>query len=188
MMGQRKNFRDRLNRTVGTLLRNRNEAPKHIEELHGIERNNNICIEIRCSNDRYPYRDEYVRNVLPQKEISRHIRQNGGVYLSLVDYLGTATSSNVVHIRWSEVPFIQVWTIYSRGDHRPPIGLKNDIGPMHHRSIHSILFGVRSHQPARATERYILTKKLKVVHFFLSMLRERDNRHMIHLPISVDIN
>ena len=65
---------------------------------------------------------------MPQNEISRHIRQNGGVYLSLVDYLGTAMSSNVVHIRWSEVPFIQVWTIYSRGDHRPPIGLKNEIG------------------------------------------------------------
>ena len=107
-MGQQQNFRDRLIRSVGTLLHNRNEAQLHIEKLHGIERNNNLCIEIRCSIDRYPYRDEYVRNVLPQKEISRHIRQNGGVYLALVDYLGTATLSNVVHIHWSEVPFIQV--------------------------------------------------------------------------------
>jgi hypothetical protein len=128
VMGQQKNFRDHLNRTVGKLLRNQNNAPKHIEELHGMERNNNIYIKIQCSIDQYPYRDEYVRNVLPQKEILRRIRQNGGVYLALVDYLGAATSSNVVYIRWNEVPFIQVWTIYSRGDHRSQIGLQNEIG------------------------------------------------------------
>ncbi len=52
--------------------------------------------------------------------------------------------------------------------------------PFHYGSIRSLLFGSQSHQLARASDVYIFRKQLKVVHFFLSMIRERDKHHLIH--------
>lgn len=300
-MDQRQNFRDRFVRAIGVLIHDRDKAHQHVSKHHGIERNNNECIEIRCSIQRYPYRDDYFRQVFSPKEVSLHIRQHGGLYVALYDYMGAAKTSNVVFLRWSEVPFIQVWTIYSRDDHRPPIVLNHDHGaddyvpelhryyqlykddtnrlrelllahnrkkidavsksnralqrdyllqqrtsealtqsyldnqyylemtddrlptfvqyadglfydafvshysnfncnvalltdetmiaihnqverefPMHYKALHSFMHGKRSHQPARSSPSYLLRKKLKVVHFFLTMIRERDRRHMIH--------
>ncbi len=47
--------------------------------------------------------------------------------MTLLDYPlissddSNSVSTNVFHIRWSEVPFIQIWSQYFRGDYRPPI-------------------------------------------------------------------
>ncbi len=56
-----------------------------------------------------------------------HIRQHEGIYVTLLDY-PSMNASNVVHIRWSKVPSIQVWSTYFRGDYRPAIMISSKRG------------------------------------------------------------
>ncbi len=54
--------------------------------------------------------------------------------MTLLDYPlissddSNSVSANLFHIRWSEVPFIQVWSQYFCGDYRPPIIITSERG------------------------------------------------------------
>ncbi len=102
-------------------------AEQHLIINHGIERRQLKYIELRCSIHQYPHRDDYLNDVLSISEITTQIRQHEGIYVTLLDYPST-NASNVIHIRWSEVPFIQVWSAYFRGDFRPAIMIGNERG------------------------------------------------------------
>ena len=80
--------------------------------------------------ERYPNRDNYLQDVIPLNELTRQIKQRGGIYLAMLDYspVVTANKSNVLQLLWTEVPFIQVWTNFRRGDHRPPFLIQHDRG------------------------------------------------------------
>ncbi len=108
-------------------------AQQHLLHNHGIERRKLIYIKLRCAIHRYPHRDDYVNCILPISEITTQICQHVGIYVTLLDYPlissddSNSISANVFHIRWSKVPFIQVWSQYFRGDYRPPIILSRSI-------------------------------------------------------------
>ena len=139
---QRSQFRNRFVNAVGTLVHegttayrasdssHRNYAENHVSTHHGIERNQKEFIEIRCSIERYPNRDNYLQDVIPLNELTRQIKQRGGIYLAMLDYstIVMANKSNVLQLLWTEVPFIQVWTNFRRGDHRPPFLIQHDRG------------------------------------------------------------
>ncbi len=139
---QRKAIRDRMVKSVATVLadhsspdvywaphrtltnaaRNK-EAHEHLMQHHGIVRNKKVYIELRCCLHRYPHRDDFTKNIIPRNEILNLFRQNEGVYIRLLDY-----DNHELHIRWNEVPFIQLWQMYSRLDHRPPISIQSERG------------------------------------------------------------
>jgi hypothetical protein len=139
---QRSQFRHRFVNAVGTLVHegttsyrasdssHRKDAKNHASTHHGIERNQKVHLEIRCSIERYPNRDNYLQDVIPLNELTRQIKQRGGIYLAMLDYspVVTANKSNVLQLLWTEVPFIQVWTNFRRGDHRPPFLIQHDRG------------------------------------------------------------
>jgi len=119
---QRSQFRHRFVNAVGTLVHegttayrasnssHRKDAENHASTHHGIERNQKVYREIRCSIERYPNRDNYLQDVIPLNELTRQIKQRGGIYLAMLDYytVVTANKSNVLQLLWTEVPFIQV--------------------------------------------------------------------------------
>ncbi len=138
---QRKAIRDRIIESVATVLADdsapnvyraphrtltnaarKTEAHQHLLRHHGIERNNKKnYIELRCCLHRYPHRDDFNNNIMPQKEIELLLRQNEGVYVSLLDF-----NEHVVNMRWKDLPFIQIWLPYSRSDHRPTISIQSE--------------------------------------------------------------
>ena len=135
---QRKEFCDRLIDTVGKLIYDNapyrssipahcRHAKEHILSTHGINRNFKEYIEIRCSIQQYPNQDNYLRNLIPEKKVKRQLQQRGGICLNLLDYL-MMVGTSVVDLHWSEVPFIQVWTAFYCGNHRPPIIISHDHG------------------------------------------------------------
>ncbi len=144
-IAQRKSLRKRVVTAVATTLadntpsstrapfrRNSDRARMEIAEQellrnHGIERRQIIYIELRCSIHRYPHRDDYLSDILPVSEVARQIRQHEGIFITLLDY-PAINATNVFHIRWSEVPFVQVWSKYYRGDYRPPITISSERG------------------------------------------------------------
>ncbi len=109
-------------RRLSDTVRKQN-AHDEIKNNHGIDRNQKVYFELRCAIQSYPHRDDFVNNTMGSKDIHRLFRQNEGVYFSLLDY-----HNEVVHIRWNELPFIQIWQPYFRNDHRPPITIKCDRG------------------------------------------------------------
>ncbi len=80
---QRSQFRNRFVNVVGTLvhegttayrgsdLSHRKEAENHASTHHGIERNQKEYLDIRCSIEWYPNRDNYLQDVLPLNELTR---------------------------------------------------------------------------------------------------------------------
>jgi hypothetical protein len=129
-MTQRQLFCKRVVQTIGALLGHRNNAQQHVSNHHVIERNQKDYIELQCSFEKYAYRDEYLQDILPISEVSRHLRQHEGIYLALLNYsvMATTTISNIIHPRWTELPFVQVWTTFYHGGHRPPFIIRNDSG------------------------------------------------------------
>jgi hypothetical protein len=106
-------------------------AQQHLLSNHGIECQKSIFNELRCSTHRYPHCDECMSDIFPVSEVTRHLRQYEGIYITLLDYRTTnsnSDASNIVHIRWTEVPFIQIWSTYFRGDYRPPIVINGKRG------------------------------------------------------------
>jgi hypothetical protein len=91
------------------------QAHDHLNRFYGIQRNKKIYLELRCGIHSYPHRDDFINNTMSAKDIERLFSQNEGIYLSLLDY-----KEQIVHIRWSELIFIQLWQPYYRDDHRPP--------------------------------------------------------------------
>ncbi len=69
------------------------EVHKHLHRTHGIERNKKIYIELRCCLHRYPHRGDFTNNTISQKEIELLLRQNEGVYVTLLDF-----DDYVIHI------------------------------------------------------------------------------------------
>jgi hypothetical protein len=271
-------------------------AHDHLLSRHGIERNKMVYIELRCYIHRYPHRDDFINNIIPKNELEMLIRQNEGLYIGLLDY-----EHHIVHIRWNELPFIQIWQPYFRTDHRPAISIHSERGspnyitdilrhfelfkddsnrmceillvhekkktehlsriirqlenenlrlltdshhvtnmyianslhsemtdnrlpevttyvdkhyydafvvhysdfqrnaplmdrailiefnqmiertfPIHYSVLKSIIFGKRSHEPARANKQYNLDKRYSILHFFFCLVRERDNHQLTH--------
>jgi hypothetical protein len=90
---------------------------------HGIKRNKLVYFELRCAIHRYPHRDDFVNNTIGSNDIDLLFRQNEGVYFSLLDY-----HQQVIHIRWNELPFLQLWQPYFRSEYRPPITITSERG------------------------------------------------------------
>ncbi len=106
-------------------------AEQHLLRNHGIKRQQLTYIELRVSIHRYPHRDDFLSDILPVSEVTRLIRQHEGIFITLLNYPalnGNSDATNVFHIRWSEVPFVQFWSKYYRGNYRPPITISSKHG------------------------------------------------------------
>jgi len=105
-------------RTLTNAAQNK-EAHEHLIHHHGIERNKKVYIELRCCMHRYPHCDDFTNNTIPRNEILNLFWQNKGVYITLLDY---------DHYELNFIPYIQIWQLYSRSDHRPTITIQSKRG------------------------------------------------------------
>ena len=200
---QRKAIRDRIIQSVATVLADdslpnvhraphrpltdaarKKEAHDHILQHHGIHRNKKVYIELRCSLLRYPHRDDFMNNTIPRKDIEMLFRQNEGVYISLLDY-----ANYEVNLRWNEVCFIQVWQLYSRSDHRPPIVIQSERGSTNYISEMTSIYHNYKDDSTRMCELLLahnekkneyLTRQLRHYESSITNLRQQ-SKHMTNI-------
>ena len=67
-----------------------------------------------------PNQYDYLNDNISAADVSRHINQDAGIELDLSAY---SPASNVL-LKWNELPGVQVWSEYFRGDLRPQVELK----------------------------------------------------------------
>ena len=105
-------------------------AEQHVYGNHRIKWNQKEYIKLRCSIVKYPSRDSYLQDIVPMKELLWQLRQREGIYLAMLEYLTivTANKSNVIHLVWAEVPFVQVWTNFHHGDYQSPFIINSECG------------------------------------------------------------
>ena len=95
----------------------RDEVVAHLNEHHGVERNDSIYIELVCSVKAYGERED----LMADQNLEWHLgRGNSGMLLDLNDF----PSEKSLQIRPAELPSIQFWTEHYRGDLRPQVLLR----------------------------------------------------------------
>jgi len=116
---QRKLFKRRLVGHIASGFNDlcRDEVVAHLNEHHGVERNDSIYIELVCSVKAYGERDE----LMAGQNLEWHLgRGNSGMLLDLNDF----PSEKSLQIKPAELPSVQFWVEHYRGDLRPQVQLK----------------------------------------------------------------
>ena len=94
----------------------REEVIAHLNEYHGVKRNDSIFIELVCSVKAYGEREK----LMADQNLEWHLgKGNSGMLLDLNDF----PSDKSLQIKPAELPSIQFWTEHYRGNLRPPIQL-----------------------------------------------------------------
>ena len=95
----------------------RDEVVSHLNEHHGVERNDSTYIELVCSVKAYGERDE----LMADQNLDWHLgKGNSGMLVDLNDF----PSEKSLQIKPAELPSIQFWVEHYRGDLRPQVQLK----------------------------------------------------------------
>ena len=63
-------------------------ATKLLEKENGIKRNGQLAIELPCKVKTIANQDDYLRNITSAPDVKRHVAQDAGIELKLLDYMG----------------------------------------------------------------------------------------------------
>ena len=92
-----------------------NQATVLMYQQNSITRNGDTYLEFPCVIKHYPHRDEYIRQSLSLDEVEQHLKQNGGLDITLLDY----QSHKPLLIEWRDMQFVQMFVQRNRGESRP---------------------------------------------------------------------
>ena len=65
----------------------RNDVLEFIKSAHGINRNDNVYIELPCYVSAYPNRDGFIADTIDEDEVAKLIQQGGGIGIRLLDHV-----------------------------------------------------------------------------------------------------
>ena len=116
---RRKEFKRRLIRHIasGACDLCHDEVVPHLNDRHGVERNDSIYIELVCAIKAYGERDD----LMADRNLAWHLgKGNSGMMLDLLDY----PSQKALQIKPAELPSVQFWIEHYRGDLRPQVHMR----------------------------------------------------------------
>ena len=152
----------------------RDTAKMILLEKNAVTRNGETYLEFPAVIKHYPHREEYISQLLSVEDIERHIKQNGGLNITLLEY----QSYKSLLVEWRDVPFIQFWVQRIRGESRPTPLLKERRALHQHAEDLSLIMDQVADDTLAMTELSVALEKA----------RNRINNKTKSSPITTDYN